>query len=127
MYLLRYHPGVILSDLFTSEQLVARDLIYKRFTTITVDCFKELEATGELAGVDIDLRFANLAPKENSPKRLFVRSDLRRAAAGLKQTLVSQLNTVSSQSDETSGDTLERQIAQMIHRQLADENQQISG
>ena len=43
LYFLRQHPTIVICDICTNDQIVARDTIMKRQSCIIFDCLKELD------------------------------------------------------------------------------------
>ena len=50
LFFLRNHSDIVISDICTSEQVTARDIILKHQTFVIYECLKDLHATNSIAG-----------------------------------------------------------------------------
>ena len=59
LYFLRHHPDILISDICTNEQVMARDIIQKHQSLVIIESLKDIDAGGHIVG-DLEQMIINL-------------------------------------------------------------------
>jgi len=105
LFFLHHHPDIVICDILTSDQVLARDTILKRQNMIIFDCLKQVD--------QINLERANSStPRRTDQDEKPGARSLDFPSQGHSQSSLRK----SSKLESLSSDRLETEIAKMINR-----------